>query len=79
MIWHILIPILTFIGGIALGGYVVGNTMKKQMSSLYSDPSQIQNMARAMGMNLNQKQLNSMTRKMQNQTQKKPNAKSKKK
>lgn len=78
--WDILIPIITFIGGLGVGGFAVSTVVKKQMADMNADPKQIQAIARSMGMNLNQKQMNQITRQMQNSTNnKKGNQKKKKK
>lgn len=75
--WEIIIPILTFVVGILLGGFGVSFAFKKQMTQMNNDPKQIQNIARSMGMNLNQKQMNQITRQMQNSTTKKKKSKKK--
>ena len=69
--WNIIIPIITFIVGIAIGGFAVSIVFKKQMTDMQADPKQIQAIARGMGMNLSQKQMNQITRQMQNSTTKK--------
>jgi len=62
----IAIPIITFIVG-AVGGFAGGVFyLKKQMTNMSMDNKQMQQMAKQMGVNLNQKQLNQMNRMMQN-------------
>ena len=77
--WAIIIPIVTFIVGLAVGGFAVSLVVKKQMADMNADPKQIQAIARSMGMNLNQKQMNQITRQMQNTTPQKKSAGKKKK
>ena len=73
--WDIIIPIITFIGGLGIGGYGVSTVFKKQMTQMNQDPKQIQAIAKSMGMNLNQKQMNQITRQMQNAGTNKTNTK----
>jgi uncharacterized protein YneF (UPF0154 family) len=67
MFWHILIPILTCIAGGVGGFFIAASYLKKQFTAMQTDPKQIQMMAQAFGKNLNQKQLNNLTRQMQKQ------------
>lgn len=62
--WSVIIPILTLILGFILGAVVASLVLKKQFTNLQSDPKQIQALAKSMGMNLNQKQLNNISRQM---------------
>lgn len=62
--WDIIIPIATFLIGIILGAVVAGYYLKNQFTKMQTDPKQIQALAKSMGMNLSQKQLNTMTRQM---------------
>ncbi|GAB7389321.1 hypothetical protein BSNK01_31590 [Bacillaceae bacterium] len=64
--WEIAIPILTFVGGLILGGVGASYFLRRQLTKMQMDEKQLQQMARAMGMNLNQKQLKQMNRMMQN-------------
>lgn len=64
--WNWVIPIVTLIIGLIGGFYAATYYLKKQMSNMQMDEKQIQNMARSMGMNLNQKQLKQMSRNMKN-------------
>ena len=67
----IIIPVITFIVG-AVAGFAVGvYYLKKQFSNMAMDQNQIKQMAKQMGMNLNQKQLNQMSRTMNNMNKKK--------
>lgn len=79
MFWDILIPVITFILGIVVGGVSVSFAIKKQTNMMNSDPKQIQALARSMGKNLNQKQLNQISRQMQNSQTKKGKKKKNKK
>lgn len=62
--WDIIIPIVTFIGGLAAGGFGASILLRKEMSKMQNDPTQIQAIAKSMGVNLSQKQLNMVTRSM---------------
>lgn len=67
--YNIVIPILTLIIGIVIGIYLGVQTLKKQMTSMSLDDDQLRTMAKKMGYNLNQKQLNqikNMQKKMGN-------------
>lgn len=64
--WEILLPILTGIFGVGVGGFGSYHLFKKQMTSMQNDPKQIQALAKSMGMNLNQKQMNQITRSLGN-------------
>ncbi|KXG44108.1 YneF family protein [Tepidibacillus infernus] len=67
----IVIPILTFIAG-GVAGFAGGvYYLRKQMTNMSMDNKQIQQMARQMGVNLNQKQLNQMNKMMQSMNKKK--------
>lgn len=54
----ILIPIVTFVVGIIIGGIGATFFIKNKMKNLLNDPKQIQSIAKSMGYNLNQKQMN---------------------
>ncbi|PGK51641.1 hypothetical protein CN918_28005 [Priestia megaterium] len=69
--WDIIIPIVTFIGGLALGGFGASRILRKEMMKMQNDPAQIQAIAKSMGVNMSQKQLNMVTRQMQGGTGKK--------
>lgn len=71
--WDIIIPIVTFIVGAAGGGYGASKLMQKEMMKMQNDPAQIQAIAKSMGVNMSQKQLNMVTRQMQG-AGKKPSA-----
>lgn len=63
--WDVIIPIVTFIVGGALGGFGATKLLKKEMMKMQNDPAQIQAIAKSMGVNMSQKQLNMVTRSMQ--------------
>jgi hypothetical protein len=63
--WHTILPILTFVVGFIAGAIVVGFYVKKKFSSLMTSPDMISTLAKSMGYNLNQKQLNKVTKSMQ--------------
>jgi len=67
---NVVIPIITFIVGAAAGFAIGVFYLKRQFSNMSTDPKQIQQMAKQMGMNLNQKQLNQMSRTMNNMSKK---------
>lgn len=71
----IIIPIITFLVGGLAGGVIVAVVFKNKMKDVLFDENQISNMARSMGVNLNQKQLNKMKKTMQNNKNKKPKKK----
>lgn len=80
--WDILIPILTFLVGALVGGFVAYKLILKKVNSMQmsADPKQLQALAQSMGMKLNQKQLNMAAKQMQKHQQKptaKPNKKKK--
>lgn len=66
----IVIPIITFILGLAIGAVGGFYYLKKQMTNMTMDSKQMQQMARQMGYNLNQKQLNQMNKMVSNQNKK---------
>jgi len=69
--WNVIIPFLTLLIGL-VGGFFLSNFyLRKEFTKMQSDPKQIQAMAKSMGMNLNQKQLNMVSRQMQNGSKKK--------
>lgn len=69
--WDIIIPIITLIIGAVGGFFFASFYLRKEFTKMQSDPKQIQALAKSMGMNLNQKQLNMVTRQMQQGTKKK--------
>jgi uncharacterized protein YneF (UPF0154 family) len=72
--WNWIIPIVTLLVGL-VGGFAIGVFyLRNQMESMQNDPEMIRRMAKQMGYNLNQAQMN----KMQNMM-KRSNAKNKKK
>ncbi len=64
--WNWIIPILTLLVGLAGGFFLGAYYLRRQMSNMQMDDKQIQQMARSMGMNLNQKQLKQVSRNMKN-------------
>lgn len=74
-----LIAIGTFIVGLILGALGGVYYLKNQMKNMQMSEKDIQTMARSMGMNLNQKQLTQVTRRMQASQNKKQGAKKPKK
>lgn len=66
MWYNYVIPIVTLIIGLA-GGFFIGVFyLRKQMEKMQSDPEMLQKMAKQMGYNLNNKQMQQM-QKMQQQ------------
>lgn len=64
--WATIIAIGTFILGLVLGALGGVYYLRKKMMNMQMSAGDIQNMARSMGMNLNQKQLNQVQKRMQN-------------
>lgn len=62
----IVIPIITFIVGGILGFVVGAIYLRKQMMNMTMDNKKMQDMAKKMGMNLNQKQMNQVNKMMKN-------------
>lgn len=62
--WNIIIPIITLIIGLAGGFFISTFYIKHQMKNMKMDNKQIMDMARSMGVNLSQKQLNMVSKKM---------------
>lgn len=62
----IIIPIITFIVGLILGALIGVYYLKRQMTNMSMDNKQLQQMAKQMGYNLNQKQLNQVNKMMNN-------------
>lgn len=69
--WSWIIPILTLIVGLVAGFALGVFFLRRQMTNMTMDPKQMQAMAKQMGMNLNQKQMNQAQRMMQNMNKKK--------
>jgi uncharacterized protein YneF (UPF0154 family) len=70
MVWDIIIPIVTFILGAAVGAVAISLFIKKKLGGAMNgqmDDKQITNIAKSMGVNLNQKQLNMINKKMSQQ------------
>jgi uncharacterized protein YneF (UPF0154 family) len=64
MIW--LVGIIALVVGIAIGFALGFWGLKRQMMNMQFNEQQIAQMAKRMGMNLNQKQLQQVTRQMKN-------------
>jgi len=56
----ILIPVVTLIVGLGLGFAGGVYYLKNQMTKMQTDPAMLQKMAKQMGYNVNQKQINQM-------------------
>ena len=79
MVWHIIIPIVTLIVGLA-GGFAAGvYYLRNQMTKMQNDPQMMQQMAKQMGYNLNNKQMQRAQQMMKNQPMPKLGANRKKK
>ncbi|HZG77280.1 MAG TPA: YneF family protein, partial [Paenibacillus sp.] len=61
MAWYdIVIPIVTLVVGL-VGGFFIGvYYLRKQMEAMQSNPDMLREMAKKMGYNVNQKQMNQM-------------------
>lgn len=68
MAWyHIAIPIVTLVAGL-VGGFFIGvYYLRKQMEAMQSNPEMMREMAKKMGYNVNQKQMNQMQQMLRNQ------------
>ncbi|SDT03093.1 hypothetical protein SAMN05444162_2895 [Paenibacillaceae bacterium GAS479] len=65
--YNIVIPIVTLIVGL-VGGFFIGVFyLRKQMEKMQSDPEMLQKMAKQMGYNLNNKQMQRAQSMMKNQ------------
>lgn len=64
--WDIIIPIITLIVGLVAGFFGGVYYLKKQMTNMQFDEKQMAQIARSMGMNVNQKQLRQMSQRMKN-------------
>lgn len=64
--WDVIIPIITLLVGLAGGFYIGVIYLKRQISKMQMDEKQLAQMAKSMGMNLNQKQLKQMSQRMKN-------------
>ncbi|GAA0373383.1 YneF family protein [Paenibacillus motobuensis] len=64
---NIVIPIVTLIVGL-IGGFAIGVFyLKNQLSKMQNDPQMLQKMAKQMGYNLNNKQMQRAQQMMKNQ------------
>lgn len=67
MVWDIVIPIITLLVGL-VGGFFIGvYYLRKQMEKVQNNPDMLREMAKKMGYNVNQKQMNQMQQMMRNQ------------
>ncbi|WP_199622345.1 YneF family protein [Paenibacillus alkalitolerans] len=67
----ILIPIITLVVGL-VGGFFIGvYYLRKQMESMQNNPEMLRDMAKRMGYNVNQKQMNQMQQMLKNQQKRK--------
>ncbi len=67
MVWDIVIPIITLLVGL-VGGFFIGvYYLRKQMEKMQNNPDMLREMAKKMGYNVNQKQMNQMQQMMRNQ------------
>ncbi|MFD1177468.1 YneF family protein [Paenibacillus puldeungensis] len=65
----IVIPIITLIVGL-VGGFAIGVFyLRRQLTKMQSDPEMLQKMAKQMGYNLNNKQMQRAQQMMKNQSQ----------
>jgi uncharacterized protein YneF (UPF0154 family) len=64
--WNWIIPIVTLIVGL-VGGFAIGvYYLRQQITKMQSDPEQLRKMAKQMGYNLNNQQMNKMQSMMKN-------------
>ena len=64
--WTIIIAIVTFIVG-AVGGFFIGvYYLRKQLEKMQSDPEMLQKMAKQMGYNMNNQQMQKAQQMMKN-------------
>jgi uncharacterized protein YneF (UPF0154 family) len=64
--WNWIIPIATLIVGL-VGGFAIGvYYLRQQITKMQSDPEQLRKMAKQMGYNLNNQQMNKMQSMMKN-------------
>ncbi|WP_274362957.1 YneF family protein [Paenibacillus thermotolerans] len=62
----IVIPIITLIVGL-IGGFFIGvYYLRKQMEAMQNNPEMLREMAKKMGYNVNQKQMNQMQQMLRN-------------
>lgn len=72
MAWYdIVIPLVTLIVGL-IGGFFIGvYYLRKQMEQLQNNPQMLKEMAKKMGYNVNQRQMNQMQQMLRSQQGKK--------
>lgn len=66
MWWNYVIPIVTLIVGVVIGFFAGVYYLRRQMEKMQSDPEMLQRMAKQMGYNLNNKQMQKMQQMMKN-------------
>ncbi|WP_019537048.1 YneF family protein [Paenibacillus ginsengihumi] len=66
MWWNYVIPIVTLIVGVVIGFFAGVYYLRKQLEKMQSDPELLQRMAKQMGYNLNNKQMQKMQQMMKN-------------
>lgn len=66
MLWNYVIPIVTLIVGVVIGFFAGVYYLRRQMEKMQSDPEMLQRMAKQMGYNLNNKQMQKMQQMMKN-------------
>jgi uncharacterized protein YneF (UPF0154 family) len=68
MAWYdIVIPIVTLVVGL-VGGFFIGvYYLRRQMEAMQNNPDMLREMAKKMGYNVNQKQMNQMQQMLRNQ------------
>jgi uncharacterized protein YneF (UPF0154 family) len=65
--WSYIIPIVTLLAG-GVGGFFIGvYYLRKQLENMQSNPEMLQQMAKKMGYNLNNKQMQKAQQMMKNQ------------
>jgi uncharacterized protein len=70
-VMDIVIPIITLIVGL-VGGFFIGvYYLRRQMEAMQNNPEMLREMAKKMGYNVNQKQMNQMQQMMKNQQKRK--------
>lgn len=68
MAWYdIVIPIVTLVAGL-IGGFFIGvYYLRRQMEAMQNNPEMLREMAKKMGYNVNQKQMNQMQQMLRGQ------------
>ncbi len=66
MAWSIVIPIVTLIVGGVAGFFIGVYYLKMQMEKMQNDPEMLKQMAKKMGYNINNKQMNQVQQMLRN-------------